>query len=480
MDNNSTNTATDQPTFYWHDYETFGLSPSLDRPAQFAGIRTDMDFNVIGVPDMFYCRLADDYLPSPEASLITGITPQKAQAEGVSEAEFSKRIEAQFSHKNTCIIGYNNIRFDDEVTRNIFYRNFYDPYAHTWKDGNSRWDIIDLMRACYALRPEGINWPENDDGLPSMRLELLTKANGIEHANAHDATSDVYATIAMAKLVKEKQPKLFNFLFQLRNKRKVEALIDIINMTPLVHVSGMFGAARGFTSWVVPLAWHPANNNAVIMVDLAQDISPLLELDADQLRERLYTPRSELGELSPVPLKLVHINKCPVLAPAKTLLPENAERLGINRSACLANLKLLQSSANLRENVVAIYQQDREYPATVDVDAMIYDGFFSAGDKANFDILRATPPEQLAALKLTVADQRFNELLFRYRARNYPHLLSMPEQQKWLNHCRTVLEQRAPDYFARLDDLAMDHSHDERKMKLLQQLYLYGQNILGL
>jgi len=279
--------------------------------------------------------------------------------------------------------------------------------------------------------------------------------------------------------VKDKQPKLFDFLFNLRNKRKVESLIDIINMTPLVHVSGMFGADRGFTSWVVPLAWHPTNNNAVIVADLAQDITPLLELSADELRERLYTPKKDLGDLIPIPLKLIHINKCPVLAPAKTLLPENAERLGIDRNACLANLKRLKESATLRENVVGVYQVDREYPKSNNVDAMIYDGFFSAGDKANFEILRETAPEQLAGLKLKISDERFNDLFFRYRARNFPHLLSMPEQQKWLNHCRTVLEDSAPAYFARLDALAIENSHDERKMKLLQQLYLYGQKIIG-
>lgn len=467
------------PTFYWHDYETFGLSPSLDRPSQFAGIRTDLDFNVIGEPDMFYCRPPHDYLPSPEATLVTGITPQKALQEGFNEADFSTRIEAAFSQKQTCIIGYNNIRFDDEVTRNIFYRNFYDPYAHTWKDGNSRWDLIDLMRACYALRPEGINWPEDSDGMPSMRLELLTQANGIEHANAHDATSDVYATIAMAKLVKEKQPKLFDFLFNLRNKRNVEKLIDIINMTPLVHVTGMFGAARGFTSWVVPIAWHPTNNNAVIVIDLAQDMTPLLELSAEEIRSRLYTPKAELDGLSPIPLKLVHINKCPVLAPAKTLLPENAARLGIDRKACLDNLQTLKNHPALRDTIAEVFQVDREYPKSSNVDEMIYDGFFSASDKATFDIIRKTKPEQLASLDLAISDERFGELFFRYRARNFPHLLSLPEQQKWLNHCRTSLETKTPAYFARLDDLAIEHSHDERKIHLLQQLYLYGQSLIG-
>jgi exonuclease I len=195
------------------------------------------------------------------------------------------------------VVGYNNIRFDDEVTRNIFYRNFYDPYAWSWQNRNSRWDLLDIMRACYALRPEGIHWPENEEGLTSFRLEHLTRANGIEHSNAHDAMADVYATIAMAKLVKSAQPRLFEYLLSHRSKQKLMTLIDVPQMKPLVHISGMFGAWRGNTSWVAPLAWHPDNRNAVIMVDLAGDISPLLELDSDTLRERLYTPKNELGDL---------------------------------------------------------------------------------------------------------------------------------------------------------------------------------------
>ncbi|MBZ4328921.1 hypothetical protein LAM23_22615, partial [Mycobacterium tuberculosis] len=84
------------------------------------------------------------------------------------------------------------------------------------------------------------------------------------------------------------------------------------------------------TSLVAPLAWHPENRNAVIMVDLAGDMAPLLELDADALRERLYTPRAELGDLPAAPIKLVHLNKCPVLAQANTLRPQDADRLGIS------------------------------------------------------------------------------------------------------------------------------------------------------
>ncbi|MFJ5385291.1 exodeoxyribonuclease I [Pectobacterium sp. CHL-2024] len=470
-----------QPTFFIHDYETFGKHPARDRPAQFAGVRTDMDFNIIGEPLVIYCRPADDYLPEPEAVMITGITPQVALAKGVNEAEFARQIHDAFSVPGTCIMGYNNIRFDDEVSRNIFYRNFYDPYAYSWQNGNSRWDLLDALRACYALRPEGIVWPENDDGLPSFRLEHLTKANGISHEQAHDAMSDVYATIAMAKLFKQAQPKLFDYLFPLRNKNKISALIDIPQMKPLVHVSGMFGAARSNTSWVVPLAWHPDNRNAVIMCDLAGDMTPLLELDSAALRERLYTRRDALeADQSAVPLKLVHINKCPVLAPANTLRPEDAERLGIDRQRCLDNLALLRSNASVREKVVELFAEAPAFAASDDVDLRLYDGFFGDADRMAMKIIQETAPQNLPALDLTFADNRLEPLLFRYRARNFPRTLDDREQQRWLQHRRAVFTpERLQDYLSELSNLYQLHEDDKEKMAQLKALYTYAQELVG-
>ncbi|APS29839.1 exodeoxyribonuclease I [Pectobacterium brasiliense] len=470
-----------QPTFFIHDYETFGKHPARDRPAQFAGVRTDMDFNIIGEPLVIYCRPADDYLPEPEAVMITGITPQVALAKGVNEAEFARQIHDAFSVPGTCIMGYNNIRFDDEVSRNIFYRNFYDPYAYSWQNGNSRWDLLDALRACYALRPEGIVWPENDDGLPSFRLEHLTKANGISHEQAHDAMSDVYATIAMAKLFKQAQPKLFEYLFPLRNKNKISALIDIPQMKPLVHVSGMFGAARSNTSWVVPLAWHPDNRNAVIMCDLAGDMTPLLELDSTALRERLYTRRDALeADQSAVPLKLVHINKCPVLAPANTLRPEDAERLGIDRQRCLDNLALLRSNASVREKVVELFAEAPAFTASDDVDLRLYDGFFGDADRMAMKIIQETAPQNLPALDLTFADNRLEPLLFRYRARNFPGTLDDREQQRWLQHRRAVFTpERLQDYLSELSNLYQLHEDDKEKMAQLKALYAYAQELVG-
>ncbi|QWA09324.1 exodeoxyribonuclease I [Sodalis ligni] len=467
-----------QPTFLVHDYETFGTHPALDRPAQFAGIRADLEFTPLGDPQVFYCRPADDYLPDPEAVLITGITPQQAAREGVNEAEFARRIHAMFSVPDTCILGYNNIRFDDEVTRNIFYRNFYDPYAYSWQQGNSRWDLLDVMRACYALRPEGIHWPQNDDGLPSFRLEHLTRANGVEHTHAHDAMADVHATLAMARLARQAQPKLFDYLYRHRGKQSLKALIDIAAMKPLVHVSGMFGAGRGNTAWIAPLAWHPDNQNALIVCDLAGDMSVLLDLDADRLRTLLYTRRDQLGEQSPVPIKLVHINKCPVLAPANTLRPEDAQRLGIDRKRCLDNLLILRQHAEVREKVLAIFSEAEPFVPSQDVDAQLYNGFFSDADRTAMGIILETDPVNLPALDISFVDGRLEELLFRYRARNFPHTLDDSEQQRWLAYRKNVFSpEKLQTYVATLERLYAEHQDNENHLRLLKALFDYLQQL---
>ncbi|TMX37411.1 exodeoxyribonuclease I [Vibrio sp. Hep-1b-8] len=465
-----------QPTFFFFDYETWGTSPAKDRPCQFAGIRTDMDFNIIGEPLVIYCQPPADYLPSPEAALITGITPQTAETNGLSEPEFIAKIHQQLATPNTTSLGYNSIRFDDEVTRYTCYRNFIDPYAWSWQNGNSRWDLLDVMRACYALRPEGIQWPENEEGFISFKLEHLSKANGIEHENAHDAMADVIATIEMAKKVKAAQPKLFDYFLSMRHKRKLNELIDIVNMTPLMHVSGMLGKECHYTSWIVPVAWHPTNQNAVICVDLAKDPQVLLDLDTEQLNQRLYTKHMELApDELPVPVKLVHLNKCPILAPAKTLTADNAEKIGINREKCLENLALLRQHPEVREKLIGIYAIEREYEKSSDVDNMLYDGFFSPADKAAMDIIRETDPNNLAALDIAFSDQRIVPLLFRYRARNYPWTLDELEQQRWASHCRDYFESRIEEYMLNLENLVHEHESDQKKIAILKSIYQYVQ-----
>ncbi|SUB24448.1 exodeoxyribonuclease I [Avibacterium avium] len=471
----------DNFSFFVYDYESFGVNPATDRPTQFAGIRTDKDFNIIGEPVMFYCKQTNDYLPSPTAVMVTGITPQQCNEQGLPEPEFAARILQEFSQPNTCVMGFNNIRYDDEMTRYTFYRNFIDPYEYSWKNGNSRWDLLDLVRACYALRPDGINWVYDDDGMPSFRLENLTKANGIEHSNAHDAMADVYATIEMAKLIKEKQPRLFQFFFEHRDKKSLEAMINTAEMTPLVHVSGMLGNYRGNTTWIAPLAWHPTNKNAVIVCDLDSNIDDLLNKSAEKLRQNLYTKKAELEEqgILPVPLKLVHINKCPILAPAKTLLPENAQRLGIDRQRCLANLAKLRADLNIREKVLQIFTDERVFEPSDNVETELYSGFFSPNDKNNMAILRDLSPEKLAEHNLTFQDKRIDALLFHYRARHFYKTLTRAEQLRWDKYSRRKLEQSAVQFEQELQALVEEYQNNPEKLALLQQVYEYGVKLLG-
>lgn len=467
-------TTAAQPTLFWHDYETFGVSPAKDRPSQFAGIRTDLELNIIGEPETFYCKLATDYLPSPEAILITGITPQLANLKGIPETEFMGRINALFSQENTCVVGYNSLRFDDEVSRYGFYRNFIDPYAREWQNGNSRWDIIDLVRACYAFRPDGINWPRKEDGTVSFKLELLTQANGLSHEKAHDAMSDVYATIAMAKLIKQVQPKLYDYYFNLRRKQAVAAQVDVLKMQPLVHVSSKISANNGCTTLIAPMAFHPTNKNAVLCVNLAMDVSPLLELSAQDIAQRMYTSRADLApDELPIPLKQIHLNKCPFIGSPKLLDDEVTARLNFDKGFAREQYKRLKQHPELREKLTQVFEQEREF-SNSDPDLMLYSGgFFSHADKTKMDIIRQTQPQNLAALDLKFDDSRILEMLFRYRGRNYPESLDHDESVRWREFCQSRLADA--DYVIKLENLLEDSVQDEHKQKLLRALCQYLQ-----
>jgi len=431
-------------SLFWYDYETTGIDPRRDRPLQVAGIRTDEDLNEIGEPLNIYCRPSDDILPHPAACLVTGITPSRLAEKGLSEAEFMTRVHAELALPGTCGVGYNSLRFDDEVTRYSLYRNFFDPYAREWQGGNSRWDLIDLLRTAYALRPEGIVWPE-EEGRVSLKLERLTAANGIEHGQAHDALSDVRATIALARLLRSQQPKLYDYLYQLRGKQRV--LDQIRLLQPLVHISGRFAGSRHYLALVLPLAWHPRNRNALIVCDLHADPAPLLEQDGETLRQRLYTRREQLaeGEL-PVPLKLLHINRCPVVAPPSVLRAEDIQRLQLDMAAYQARAKLLAETQGQWQDKLAQVYGEEVFAPCEDPEQQLYDGFIGDRDRRLCEQVRRADPRYLADNAWPFDDARLPELLFRYRARNFASSLSSAEQQRWRTFCQQRLTR--PEYGA--------------------------------
>jgi len=480
-------------TLYWNDYETFGKDPRRDRPAQFAGIRTDEDLNIIGDPLKIYCKPADDMLPDPEACLITGITPQKAMKQGVPEAEFIGRIHSEFSQSETCGVGYNSIRFDDEITRFALYRNFFDPYEREWKNGNSRWDIIDMARLMCALRPEGMNWPRHPDGKPSFRLGDLTAANGISHTSAHDALSDVYATIDLARLIRKHQPNLYKYVYENRDKHSVSRQLSIFAKKPVLHVSRMYPAETGCIAMVVPIAPDPSNSNGIIVYDLSADPEPLLTLSPEEIRERVFTRADDLPEgIGRIPLKAIHINKCPVIVTHRTLERGHSELVKIDVSACLSHLEAIKKAGDLNAKMWKVFSKKdlkTEAEAETDPDDSLYSGgFFSSGDKKKMEKIRSCPSEALGGLRILFRDPRVPEMLFRYRARNYPETLSPEEKARWDIWRMGRLTSSASDgrggivldeYWAKINEQREKPDNTEEQLALLDALESYGKEISG-
>ena len=472
-------------SFYWHDYETFGSVPRRDRPAQFAGLRTDADLNPIDAPFMAYCPPAPDFLPEPEACLLTGILPQHCLAQGLPEQAFAAAIEQRLAQPGTVGVGYNSIRFDDEVTRFLFWRNLIDPYAREWQNGCGRWDLLDVLRCAYALRPEGIQWPRHEDGRASFKLEHFTRANGLAHEDAHDALSDVRATVALARLLKTRQPKLWDFCLRLRRK---DAVLDEIAAAqsqgrPFLHVSGMYGPERGCIAFVWPLAPHPTNRNELIVWDLAQDPSELPTLNVQSLRQRMFTRSDALPEgVTRLPIKTIHLNKSPVVvAHLKTLRPEMAARWGLDADQALRHADVAARHAGLLAGMWPEVFKRPEAPQPPDVDEDLYGGFLSNEDRRTLQRLRGLSPQALADKRPAFSDPRLDELLFRYRARNFPETLSAPEQVQWQEHCHARLCEGAVGalnrgaYLARIDALAA-HA-DGRGQALLQGLRDYAAQV---
>lgn len=469
-------------SFYWHDYETSGVNPARDRPLQFAGMRTDFALNPMGDPLVLYCKPAMDILPSPEASLITGITPQKAAREGVIEAEFIRRIEQELATPGTCGVGYNSIRFDDEISRYTLYRNFYDPYAREWKNDCSRWDIIDLGRMTCALRPDGIEWPLDQDGKPSFRLELLTAANGISHEAAHDALSDVYATMELAKLLKDTQPRLFDWLLKLRSKHEVSALIDIRGGTPLVHTTRMYPSTQYCTSLVLPLCMESKNKSSVLVYDLRHDPDEFAGLDQQQLESRLFTRQDELpAGQNRLPVKSLKVNRSPAIAPAATLDSRAADRISIDLEHCARNREKLLAATGFAERIGKVFDS-RSFEPSADVDGALYDGFISAADRKTADRVVHSAPGELAQDNYAFNDERLPELLFRYRARNWPETLNKQEKDQWREHCLACYEdpeQGLEAYFETIAGLREIHHQDSDKMGILDALEEWGDGLVG-
>ena len=472
-------------SFLFYDLETFGADPRRSRIAQFAAVRTDRELQPVDEPVSLFMRPAEDLLPSPVATLITGITPQHAMREGLAEAEAIARIVEEMARPGTCTLGYNSLRFDDEFIRHTLFRNFFDPYEREWRGGNSRWDLLDVLRLAHALRPEGIQWPIREDGATSFRLEHLATANNVREGDAHEALSDVLATIGLARLLRQYQPRLWEYALKLRDKRHAASVLDPFAMQPVLHVSQRYPAARKCAAVVVPLAVHPSIGNRVIVFDLDGDVDALFAQTPEEIADRLYTPSADLPPgVTRVPLKEVHLNRSPMLVPWAHLREPDFQRLGLDPDTLLARSERLRAHGpELAEKARQVYAGGRDH-GDVDVDASLYAGFCGDGDRRLCTQVRATAPAELGTRAFEFRDTRLPELLFRYRARNWPDSLSREERLRWDDYRRRRLdtdsglsEYTFEGFFAEIASLRAANAGDGSRQALLDQLEHWGRNL---
>lgn len=448
---------------------------------QFGGIRTDADFNQIGEPDNWLIKLTPEVLPDPEAIMITGITPQMTLLDGYSEPEFCDMLMKQVFTPGTVALGYNSVRFDDEFIRYTLYRNFHDAYEREWSDERGRWDIVDMVRMTRALRPGGIEWPTSSNGKPTNRLEELSKANNIIHDSAHDALDDVRVTIEVAKLLKLKQPKLFSHLLSLRTKQSVKKFLDDNDAKPIVHSSSKFSSENLGTSVVVAVAPHPTNPNAVLAYDLRHSPKQFADYSIEQLSEAAFTPYKELAKNDKIrlPVKAIHLNKSPALAPIGVLDDASQERIGLSLQKVKAHLDELNKISGFGDRVASAWEGDSFKPEE-DVDAMLYDSFLNDSDRKLLQQIRNRDANELSDYHPKFIDERMEELLLRYKAKHFPLSLSEDEKQLWEQYRSRRLKGALPPrgmeaFMNTLQQLAI--GADDNQKFLLQELKLYGESV---
>lgn len=464
-------------SFFFYDLETSGLNPRDDRVMQFAGIRTDESFQMIGEPYNFLVTLSDDTLPSPCALMITGVSPQQTVQDGYSEADFARLFVEEICTPDTTLLGFNSIRFDDEFMRSMLWRNFHDPYEWSWRDGRSRWDMLDVVRMTRALRPDGIKWPVVD-GKPSNRLELLSAENGLEHTKAHDALSDVEALISVTKLIATAQPDLFKYLYKIRDKNEVKKLVSLTDAQPFVYTSGRYDVAYEMTTIAYPVAEADFGN--VFVYDLRHDPSDWVAMSEAQLREIIDTPYGERSDdFRPLPIKKLQYNRTPAVAPLGVLAREDGwGRLQLDQKIIEKYVSILRAHPHFGDTVARLLLRKPDYPSLPDAESRLYDGFVNDQDKLRCETVRNASPDELRKMAPKFTDERLNEMFVPYKARNFPRTLTDSERASYESLRNARLSRQAPKFIKELHEVAARDNVSEHQRYIIDELKLWYEAIM--
>lgn len=424
----------------WYDTETTGIRKDYDQIIQLASVQTDEDLNIIkGSESNLISKLKPDIIPHPKAFLTHKLDLDEIQKHGISEMEMAQKVHKRLMNGNICLSGYNTMAYDDEMLRRLFFRMLHDPYEHEFKNFNSRFDAFKLVELCHAFSPEVLSWPLNDKGEISLKLELLSKANGITHENAHEAISDVYATIDLVRIIKNANPKVYDYLHGLKNKAYAKSILS--NQTPVGYASGLFGKENNRWSLVLPMIADKVNANQIICIDLRHDPSILMELSPEEISHFIFTRSADLPADAPkLPVLTIACNKLPPIVESQALINKAAERNDLDLDKCHKHAEMLANNKELKKKLQDAFSYNKE---PLDTYESLYSGsFFSNRDssiKRNIALLPVTERENEQSLyKFPVfkESQGFDD-----KRRMFDLIL----RAKWNTHLRELIKSKSYD-----------------------------------
>lgn len=447
-----------------YDVESTGTDKQMDQILQLAYVTTDANLNLVeGGTGEFIARMRPDVIPHPMAFLTHRIDPQRLLEEGMTEYELLTHARRVFmAMGSTCISGYNTIAFDDEMMRHSLFRNMRDAYDWSWKEGNFRVDIYKLVQMTYAYCPEILTWPAGDDGEDSLKLDRLAPANGVTDMQAHDALSDVHATIAIARKIREANPKLWGYFLSLADKNYTTSLMS--KREPLLVTDAILGKENRMTTLVYPVCTDALVSTKFLALDLREDPSAVLSMSPEEIRHYAFTKREELPEHSPtIPVVSVATNKQPLLVEtSKMLTPQLAERLNLDLEACARHRAMIEQDVGFRARLREAFTSD--LPNPVNPARTLYTGGFAdRKERSKMDALHIRASAEDATPRL------FGESAFALAAS-----LKEAERKRFFPLIlRTKMAERIRDYL-KADQLAPSEAAELAEYTLYLQQVLAG------
>ncbi len=424
--------------YVFYDFETSGLNYYFDQPIQLAAKLVDENFNVLDELNE-KCRLRDGVIPSPIALLITK-TNLKDLSSKQSFYEFMDKIHQKLSSWSPAIfIGYNNINFDEKFLRSSLYHSLHAPYL-TNTNNNSRTDLFKIILSICNLDKPYINIPiDKEKGRKSLKLEKISENNKIKHEFAHDAMSDVDATLGVAEIIKNNDPDLWEHLMVFRNHNNVREFIEENKICFLPPTT-----STGDYTPVCYLTSNPDNAKELIFFNLCEEVTD--EIISSRTRNIGSLFKNKI-------LKKVKSNDYPILLKYKHLDDTLKEKYSKDKNNYDVKFKLLNSSSNFVMNInqylvdqLADYQVDnRDYlSASEHVDEMLYNGF--------------TGPSDWALIKKIDNLNKIDEILIELGALEDKRLVELYKRKLYSDKQELLPEKNINNYKAYISNKIFDDS----------------------